>query len=104
MTSTSQFRGGYAIPVTPFNEDLSIDWESLRKTVAFSVEAGAHGIVTPVNASEGPYLTDDERMRVLKVAVEVVDGAVPVVGGVSGTSTEKSVPEPSSESTEIEPP
>ncbi|MCH7969599.1 MAG: dihydrodipicolinate synthase family protein [Chloroflexi bacterium] len=91
MTSNSQFRGVYAIPVTPFNEDLSVDWESLRKCIAFSLEAGAHGIVVPVNASEGPYLTDDERKQVLKVAVEVVDGAVPVVGGVSGTSTAQSV-------------
>jgi 4-hydroxy-tetrahydrodipicolinate synthase len=91
MTSNSQFRGVYAIPVTPFNEDLTVDWDSLRKCIAFSVEAGAHGIVVPVNASEGPYLTDDERKKVLKVAVEVVDGAVPVVGGVSGTSTAQSV-------------
>ena len=91
MTTHSQFRGVYAIPVTPFNDDLSIDWESLRKCVAFSVEAGAHGIVVPVNASEGPFLTDTERKQVLKVAIEVVNGAVPVVGGVSGTSTTQSV-------------
>lgn len=91
MTSNSQFRGVYAIPVTPFNEDLSIDWESLRKCIAFSVEAGAHGIVLPVNASEGPFLTDDERKQVLRTGVEVVDSAVPVVGGVSGAATAVSV-------------
>jgi len=91
MTTNLQFRGVYAIPVTPFNDDLSVDWDSLRKCVEFSVEAGAHGIVVPVNASEGPFLTDTERKQVLKVAIEVVDGAVPVVGGVSGTSTTQSV-------------
>ncbi|MDE0756454.1 MAG: dihydrodipicolinate synthase family protein, partial [Woeseiaceae bacterium] len=66
MTTSTQFRGVYAIPVTPFNEDLSVDWESLQKCIAFSVETGAHGIVLPVNASEGPYLTDAERKEVLK--------------------------------------
>ena len=91
MPTNPQFRGVYAIPVTPFNDDLSVDWDSLRKCVEFSVEAGAHGIVVPVNASEGPFLTDTERKQVLKVAIEVVDGAVPVVGGVSGTSTTQSV-------------
>jgi 4-hydroxy-tetrahydrodipicolinate synthase len=91
MTTNPQFRGVYAIPVTPFNDDLSVDWGSLRKCVEFSVEAGAHGIVVPVNASEGPFLTDTERKQVLKVAIEVVDGTVPVVGGVSGTSTTQSV-------------
>ena len=91
MTTNPQFRGVYAIPVTPFNDDLSVDWDSLRKCVEFSVEAGAHGIVVPVNASEGPFLTDTERKQVLKVAIEVGDGAVPVVGGVRGTSTAQSV-------------
>ena len=87
MTTTSNFRGVYAIPATPFNEDLTIDWHSLRKCIAFSIDNGAHGIVLPVNASEGPFLTDAERKEVLKTGIEVVDGAVPVIGGVSGAST-----------------
>ena len=87
MTTTSNFRGVYAIPVTPFNEDLTIDWHSLRKCIDFSVDNGAHGIVLPVNASEGPFLTDAERKEILKTGIEVVDGAVPVIGGVSGAST-----------------
>ena len=91
MTTSTQFRGVYAIPVTPFNEDLSIDWQSLRRCIAFSVETGAHGIVLPVNASEGPFLTDAERKEVLKTGIEVVNGAVPVIAGVSGASTAVSV-------------
>ena len=87
MTTTSNFRGVYAIPVTPFNEDLTIDWHSLRKCIDFSLDNGAHGIVLPVNASEGPFLTDAERKEVLKTGIEVVAGAVPVIGGVSGAST-----------------
>ena len=91
MHNSSHFRGVYAIPVTPFYEDLSVDWKSLRKCIAFSVEAGAHGIVLPVNASEGPFLTDAERKEVLKTGIEVVNGAVPVIAGVSGASTAVSV-------------
>ena len=91
MTQNKTFRGVYAIPVTPFNEDLSIDWESLRKCIEFSLETGAHGIVLPVNASEGPFLTDAERKEVLKTGIEVVNGTVPVIAGVSGASTAVSV-------------
>jgi len=87
MTTTSNFRGVYAIPVTPFNEDLTIDWHSLRKCIDFSLDNGANGIVLPVNASEGPFLTDAERKEVLKTGIEVADGTVPVIGGVSGAST-----------------
>ena len=42
----------------------------------------------PVNASEGPRLTDEERDEVLRVGVKTVAGAVPVVAGASGISVE----------------
>ena len=36
----SKNRGVFSIPVTPFNEDGSVDYESLRRCVAYCVEAG----------------------------------------------------------------
>ena len=88
---TSTNRGVFSIPVTPFNEDGSVDYASLRRCVSYCVEAGAHGIVMPVNASEGPRLTDEERDEVLRVGVATVGGAVPVVAGASGVSIEHCV-------------
>ena len=91
-TSKSQVnRGVFAIPVTPFEDDGSVDYDSLRSCVSYCVEAGAHGIVMPVNASEGPRLTDQERDEVLRVGVSVVEGAVPFVAGASGVSLEHSL-------------
>lgn len=81
-------RGVFSIPVTPFNENGSVDYESLRRCVEYCVEAGAHGIVMPVNASEGPRLTDEERDEVLRIGAKTVNGAVPFVAGVSGVSVE----------------
>jgi dihydrodipicolinate synthase/N-acetylneuraminate lyase len=86
-----QFRGVYAIPPTPFTEEDRIDVESLRRVVDFCVTSGAHGIVAPVNASEGPFLTDDERKSVVEVIVEQTNGRVPVVAGVSSVSTRATV-------------
>ena len=51
-------------------DDDRVDIESLRRTVDFCVEAGSHGIVAPVNASEGPFLTDEERRQVVETLVE----------------------------------
>ena len=83
----TQMRGVYTIPVTPFNEDGSVDFNSLSRCVEWCVEKGAHGIVLPVNASEGPFLTDSERAAVIKAGVKVTAGAVPFVAGVSGITT-----------------
>ena len=88
---TMKFRGVFAIPPTPFTADDRVDVESLRRTVDFCIDAGAHGIVAPVNASEGPFLTDDERRRVVEVLVEQAAGRIPVMVGVSGVSTRASV-------------
>ncbi len=89
--SNSLNRGVFAIPVTPFEEDGSVDYVSLRRCVEYCVEAGTHGIVMPVNASEGPRLTDQERDEVTRVGVSVVNGAVPFVAGASGVSVEHCV-------------
>jgi len=89
--STKQFRGVFAIPPTPFHDDGSLDEESRRQCIDFCIEAGAHGIVTPVNASESIALVDAERLRVAEIVVERVGGRIPVVIGVSGVSTAASV-------------
>ena len=85
------YRGVFTIPVTPFDERGEIDEASLRREVDWCVRAGAHGIVAPVNASEGPALTDDERQRVARIVTEITSGRIPVVIGVSGVSIQASL-------------
>ncbi|MFW6174927.1 MAG: dihydrodipicolinate synthase family protein, partial [Chloroflexota bacterium] len=89
--SDEQWRGVYTIPVTPFDESGALDRESLRRCVEFCVEAGAHGIVMPVNASEFFTLSDAERDEVVRLGVKAADGAAPVIAGVSGVSPEHAV-------------
>jgi dihydrodipicolinate synthase/N-acetylneuraminate lyase len=87
----NQMRGVYSIPVTPFNLDGSVDFDSLSNCVEWCVEKGAHGIVFPVNASEGPFLTDSERAAVIQTGVKATANAVPFVAGVSGITTSHAV-------------
>ena len=87
----ARHRGLFTIPVTPFTEQGALDVQSLRRLIAFCVEAGAHGIVAPVNASEFTTLTAEERETVTRTVIEVVDGAIPVVVGVGARTTEEAV-------------
>jgi 4-hydroxy-tetrahydrodipicolinate synthase len=80
-------RGVFTIPVTPFDDHGDVDEASLRRCVQFCVDAGAHGVVAPVNASEAPLLSEQERLRVASIVVEMVDHRVPVVIGVSAATT-----------------
>src|SRR5216683_775992 len=87
----TQWRGVFTIPVTPFDQHGDVDEPSLERCVRFCVDAGAHGVVAPVNASEAPLLSDDERKRVAEIVVATVVRQVPVVVGVSGVTTRQSV-------------
>jgi 2-keto-3-deoxy-L-arabinonate dehydratase len=75
------------ILATPFGPDGALDPKSLDRLTRFQLESGVDGVATFGMASEGFALTTAERRQVLTTIVEAVDGAVPVVAGVNGTST-----------------
>lgn len=88
---SNAFRGVFTIPSTPFDEQLAVDWDGLRRVVDFCVECGAHGIVWPVNASGFATLSDAERLKGAQVVVEQVAGRTPVVIGTQGVCTPHAV-------------
>lgn len=81
-------RGVFTIPVTPFDQQYEVDETSLESCLQFCIDAGAHGIVYPVNASEFSVLTDEERKRTTSIAADVISQRIPLVVGVSGVSPE----------------
>ncbi len=54
-----QMRGVFPVLVTPFDEHGELDLAGLERCVDFCLEAGAHGVVALVNASEFTTLSDD---------------------------------------------
>jgi 4-hydroxy-tetrahydrodipicolinate synthase len=86
-----QLRGIYAIPPTIFYDNLEVDYKGTRRCIRFLLDAKVHGIVVPVFSSEHFLLTDDERKKVLEAAIKEVNGAVPIVAGVSADKYKSSV-------------
>lgn len=80
------FHGVFVIVPTPFNADLSLDLPGLRETVRFCVASGAHGVVAPANASEQPWLSDAERITVMRTVTEEARGKAVVVAGVTAST------------------
>lgn len=76
--------GGVLIVMqTPFLDSLKIDDLSLRREVQFLIQCGAHGLVWPLAASEGPALGYKERLAYAEVICSEANGRVPVVIGVT---------------------
>jgi 4-hydroxy-tetrahydrodipicolinate synthase len=75
------------ILLTPFRADQSIDFDSLAREVAASLDAGVHGLGVAIG-SEIFKLTASERIAVLKAVCDQVAGAVPVIMNTSAPGTE----------------
>jgi 4-hydroxy-tetrahydrodipicolinate synthase len=79
------------IPATvlPMTADGGIDEPALRSYIAWVVEQGPVALAINVDTGEGPHLTHDEKVRVLRIVREVT--AIPIVAGLAGPSTDAAV-------------
>ncbi|MCL5997282.1 MAG: dihydrodipicolinate synthase family protein [Chloroflexi bacterium] len=80
---TQPWRGIFVIVVTPFTEGYELDETSLRREIRFCIEAGAHGLVGPANASEFTTLSDDERRRWIEIVVSEAGHQIPVIAATT---------------------
>jgi 4-hydroxy-tetrahydrodipicolinate synthase len=77
--------------VTPFGRDGAVDFEHFRELAQHLVESGSDGLVVAGTTGESPNLTDDERLELFRVAVDVLRGRGTVVAGTGTYSTAHSV-------------
>lgn len=75
-------------PVTPFTPSGAVDHAALtrygRWLAGFD---GVKGLVCLGHAGEGTFLTQQEQVATIRTLVEAVDGAVPIIAGVTGEGT-----------------
>jgi 4-hydroxy-tetrahydrodipicolinate synthase len=74
--------GIVAAPFLPMNPDFSIDWVSLRSYLAWIAGQRPIAIAMNMDASEGPSLSRDEQLEVVRVCREVIGGACPLFSGL----------------------
>ncbi len=80
------FTGAASALITPFNEN-GVDYENFKKLIEWQIEEGISALVIAGTSGEGSTLTDEEHREVLKFAVEVTAGRVPVIAGTGSNDT-----------------
>ncbi|RSL34016.1 5-dehydro-4-deoxyglucarate dehydratase [Salibacterium salarium] len=75
-------------PVTPYDENGNIDKKALTANIEFLLEEGLESIFIGGGAGEFHNLSNEEFESMVKLAVSVVDGKVPVYTGVGGNLTD----------------
>lgn len=73
--------------VTPFSEDLSVDFDSLTKLVNYNIENGTNYLVVLGTTAEAATLSDQEKTEVVSHIIKVTNKRVPLVLGIGGNNT-----------------
>lgn len=72
-------------PVTPFTESGDVDTERLAQHVAKGVDAGPGGVFIACGTGEFHALDAPELRTIVRTAVDVVGGRIPVYAGAGGS-------------------
>jgi 4-hydroxy-tetrahydrodipicolinate synthase len=77
--------------LTPFDSDGAVDYDRYRDLCLFLVENGSDGIVVSGTTGEAPTLSDEERLELLRTAIDAAGERSTVIAGTGTYSTAHSV-------------
>ena len=77
--------------VTPFKDDLTIDWAGVEKLASHLQSTGHDGIVVNGTTGEAPTTSDEEKLEIIKVVKRATGGKVKVVAGAGNNETSHSI-------------
>ncbi|HZK43618.1 MAG TPA: 4-hydroxy-tetrahydrodipicolinate synthase [Syntrophomonadaceae bacterium] len=77
--------------VTPYNDDLEINYEKVSEVARHLANNGTDGIVVAGTTGESPVLSPEEKLKLLKTTKEAVGSKVKVWAGTGSNNTNESV-------------
>jgi 4-hydroxy-tetrahydrodipicolinate synthase len=75
--------------ITPVDENEDVDEKGFRALLRFCVDRGIHGMFVAGTNGETMALTQEQRDRAIKIALDEIGKDVPVMAGVMDTSTRR---------------
>lgn len=84
------FSGVFPAITTPFHEDESIDFETLRENVRRLEREGVHGVVPVGTTGESATMSHDEHVEVIEAVVDAAED-VPVIAGSGSNNTREAL-------------
>jgi len=85
MTDLDRVRGSIPPIVTPIKNG-DIDYDAYAGLVEFQVAQGSHGVLVNGTTAEPSTLNIEERNRLVDIAVETVQGKIPVIAATGSQS------------------
>ena len=87
MSLKNTLKGTGVALITPFTQNLDVDYNALEKLIDFLIENGVEYLVTLGTTGETPTLSKEEMIDIVNCTVSKVNNRVPVVVGIGGNNT-----------------
>ncbi len=86
-------QGAMTALVTPMHDkhDKAVDYDGLSKLIENQINAGIDGVVVVGTTGESATLTFQEKTQIVRHAVQVADGRIPIIAGAGANATEEAI-------------
>ncbi|QNK78606.1 4-hydroxy-tetrahydrodipicolinate synthase [Winogradskyella undariae] len=83
----TKFIGTGVALITPFNADLSIDFDALERLVEYNIANGTDYLVISGTTGESVTVTSEEKKELIAFISKINNGRLPLVLGIGGNNT-----------------
>ena len=73
--------------VTPFTDDLKVDFKSLQNLINYLIDSDIRYLVAMGTTAESSTISVEEKKQIFDCFVETIDGRVPLIMGLGGNDT-----------------
>ncbi len=84
------FKGAATAIATPFSEN-GININELKKFIEFQIENKIDALIVCGTTGESSTMTKEEKIEVIKCAVEVSNGRIPIIAGTGSNNTAQAI-------------
>ncbi|MGE5681874.1 MAG: 4-hydroxy-tetrahydrodipicolinate synthase [Bacillota bacterium] len=81
------FRGTGTALITPFDDNLEVDYTALKRLVRFQIDSGINSLVVLGTTGEAATINEDERKKILDTVIEENNGKIPIIAGTGTNDT-----------------
>lgn len=85
------FKGSGVALVTPFNEDLSVNYERLEELINFHIESSTDAIIICGTTGESATLSKSEKKKIIEFCVKTANNEIPIIAGTGSNNTSDAI-------------
>lgn len=82
---------GIGVAVTTAMTDGQVDYQAFERHLNFLKDNNVQAFIINGTTGEATTLTDDEKHELIKIAIKVGDGQIPVIAGSGSNSTQQAI-------------